>query len=230
MVSVNLTCQPADQISRQAKQLLRYALATALASGMTLAASGQTFSEWFAQKKTQKKYLIEQVTALKVYGTYLKKGYDVARNGLGSISDYLSEERRLHQDYYDRLLRANPAVQHDSQVQEILQRQQDILQDLQFPDLSGIMSTTETQYLQQVRSAVLSNCKALLDDLDDLISDGQLNATDAARLKGVNAVYSGMLANYRFSDSFRRQVLQLIVRRRKAIAEVAASRQLHGLH
>jgi hypothetical protein len=35
--------------------------------------TAQTWSEWFSQKKTQKKYLLEQVAALKIYAGYLKK-------------------------------------------------------------------------------------------------------------------------------------------------------------
>jgi hypothetical protein len=37
-----------------------------------------TFSEWFRQKKTQKKYHAQQINALQVYLEFVKKGYGVA--------------------------------------------------------------------------------------------------------------------------------------------------------
>ena len=36
--------------------------------------SAQTTAEWFNQKATQKKYLIQQIAALQVYIGYLQKG------------------------------------------------------------------------------------------------------------------------------------------------------------
>ncbi len=48
-------------------------------------ANAQTWDEWFKQKKTQKKYLVQQIAALRVYLDYLKKGYTVVHNGLNTI-------------------------------------------------------------------------------------------------------------------------------------------------
>ena len=51
----------------------------------------QTWAEWFQQKQTQKKYLIEQIAALQVYLGYAKKGYDIASKGIhllqGDVDD-----------------------------------------------------------------------------------------------------------------------------------------------
>ena len=47
------------------------------------AAKAQTFAEWFQQKKTQIKYLTEQIAALEQYGNYVKQGYRIAQGGWG---------------------------------------------------------------------------------------------------------------------------------------------------
>ena len=47
-----------------------------LAGGLSQA---QTFNEWFRQKATQKKYLIQQIAALQVYLDYVQKGYAIAQ-------------------------------------------------------------------------------------------------------------------------------------------------------
>ena len=45
----------------------------------------QTPDEWFKQKETQIKYLLEQIVALKSYGDMVNKGYNIAQNGLATI-------------------------------------------------------------------------------------------------------------------------------------------------
>jgi 3-phenylpropionate/cinnamic acid dioxygenase small subunit len=47
--------------------------------------NAQTFDEWFKQKETQIKYLVEQIGALKAYGEVVKRGYDIAHNGLTNV-------------------------------------------------------------------------------------------------------------------------------------------------
>ena len=47
--------------------------------------TAQTWAEWFRQKATQKKYLLQQIAALHVYSGYLSKGYSIAKDGLNTI-------------------------------------------------------------------------------------------------------------------------------------------------
>ncbi|MGB4400952.1 MAG: hypothetical protein WBJ10_16380, partial [Daejeonella sp.] len=56
----------------------------------------QTWDEIFKQKETQKKYLVQQLAALKLYAGYLKKGYDIADKGISSIKAFSNGEFKLH--------------------------------------------------------------------------------------------------------------------------------------
>jgi hypothetical protein len=47
----------------------------------------QNAQEWTRQKKTQIKYLLQQIAANKVYIEYIEKGYNIARKGLQTIHD-----------------------------------------------------------------------------------------------------------------------------------------------
>src|SRR3954469_16187075 len=73
---------------------------------------GQTFSEWFRQKKTQKKYLIEQIAALQVYTGYLEKGYSIVIEGLSQISNIKHSDFDLHADYFSSLKYINPSIKN----------------------------------------------------------------------------------------------------------------------
>ena len=53
----------------------------------TILCNAQGLSEWFNQKATQKKYLLQQIAALQVYIGYLQKGYSIAKTGLTTIGN-----------------------------------------------------------------------------------------------------------------------------------------------
>src|SRR3954466_1406137 len=88
----------------------------------TLAAhsNAQTFSEWFRQKKTQKKYLIEQIAALEVYAGHLEKGYSILSEGLSQINSIKHGEFGLHDAYFYSLKNINPHIKDYTTVDEII--------------------------------------------------------------------------------------------------------------
>src|SRR5690349_20806460 len=70
----------------------------------------QTFSEWFRQNKTQKKYLLEQIAALEVYAGYLEKGYTIAKDGLNTIDKIRHGEFELHDKHFQSFKKVDPAI------------------------------------------------------------------------------------------------------------------------
>src|SRR5690606_38045577 len=66
-------------------------------------AQSPTFNEWFRQKKTQRKYLVKQIAALKVYLEYLKKGYEIVDKGLTTIGEIKNGTFSLDKDYFNSL-------------------------------------------------------------------------------------------------------------------------------
>ena len=86
MESINQIKTRADEIRRKSKKLLAFTVMTVAASALATTVRAQTFAEWFQQKSTQKKYLLQQIAALQVYAAYYKAGNNIAHNGLGSIT------------------------------------------------------------------------------------------------------------------------------------------------
>ena len=149
----------ANQLRNKAKSLLTFALMTA---AMTHCAQAQTFAEWFNQKKTQKKYLLQQIAALQIYSGYLKTGYGIARGGLGSIGGYIGNEYGLHGSYYTHLKTVNVIVKNNPQVNDIIGWQQDILkQTTAIKNQSGL-TATESSYTVKVCNALLSDSMPVL--------------------------------------------------------------------
>ena len=83
--------------------------------------------EWFQQKETQKKYLLQQIAALEIYYDYAKKGYDIASKELGIIRQIKDGDFNLHRDFFNALQRVNPAIANWSRVGEIINLQVKIL-------------------------------------------------------------------------------------------------------
>src|SRR5438093_6658250 len=90
--------------------------------------AAQTFSEWFEQKETQKKYLIEQIAALQTYLGYVQKGYSIAQKGLTTISNIKNGEFNLHTDYFNSLRSVNPNIKSCAKVADIIAMQLRIVQ------------------------------------------------------------------------------------------------------
>ncbi|WP_374950074.1 hypothetical protein [Mucilaginibacter sp.] len=217
-------------IRQRARSLLLFSLFSAISAGMAANADAQTFAEWFSQKKTQKKYLLQQIAALQVYSGYLKKGYGIASNGLGSISGYLKSENSLHTTFYSRLKTADPVVKNNPMVKEIMTWQQDILKKTQ--EIYGIseMTAAERKYLSNVRVAVLNDCDQQLNALQNVISDNKLEMSDADRLTLLSKIHASMLANYKFATGFSEQVKILAIRREQEQDQVVASKRVHGIN
>ena len=112
-------------------------------------ASAQTWSEWFAQKATQKKYLLEQLAALQVYTGYVKKGYGIARDGLGLVRDITGGEFKLHELFISGLKKVSPAVAGDARVAEIVVLELEIVRAFgRLLDLQGFRCKPLLTYLQ----------------------------------------------------------------------------------
>lgn len=230
MESINALKVRSSVIRRKARYLLVFSLFTAICSGMAVTAQAQTFAEWFAQKKTQKKYLLQQIAALQVFSGYLKQGYQIANNGLGSISGTLKTENGLHSTYYNRMKTASPLVKNNAMIQEIVAWHKDILARLK--DISQIsgMTTEEKRYLEQVRSAVLKDCDQQLNTLQIVVSDGKIEMSDAERIALVNKIHTAMMENNRFASGFAAQAKLYAIRRQQEQNQVLVTKQIYGIN
>lgn len=182
-------------------------IASLLIFGFTaVRAQAQTFAEWFKQSSTQKKYLLQQIAALQVYSTYLRKGYAVAKGGLGSISGSLLSENGLHGNYYTSLKNVNPAIAGNDQVKEIIRWQNDMLLLTNGWNKIDGLAAGEARYVESVKTVLLTDCAQVINTLQEVVSDGKLEMSDADRLKLISKLHGEMKDNYRFATGFTRKV------------------------
>jgi hypothetical protein len=230
MESINQLKARSAEIRRRARSLLIFSLFTAISSGMAATVQAQTFAEWFAQKKTQKKYLLQQIAALQLFSGYLKQGYQIATKGMTSISSSLDTENGLHEAYYHRMETASPVVKTNDMVEEIMVWQRDILFQLQEISRISGFTTDEKKYLSNVRSAVLNDCDQQLNSLQMIVTDGKIEMSDAERLGLITKIHTVMMDNYRFASGFAAQAKLYAIRRQQEQHQALVAKQLYGIN
>jgi hypothetical protein len=193
--------------------------------------NAQTFDEWFQQKKTQKKYLVDQIVALKVYAGYVKKGYNIVHGGLTTIENIKNGNFVLDQSFFDSKRNVNPALSNSIKVANILAYQAMIIRDFrrvyQSAKADPEFTADEILYLSRVYAGMLRQCDASLAELRDIIQSGALEMTDDERMKRIDALHEDMADKYAFTQSFGNETRLLAGQRSTETAGIAAVRNLH---
>ena len=172
-------------------------------------AEAQTSGEWFRQKHTQKKYLLEQIAALRAYTGYVRKGYTVVRDGLGIVRDITNGEFGLHELFITGLKKASPAVRNDVRIAEIMAMELSIVRS--FANLVKVkgLPPDRLAYLTTVRSKLRNEC---LDDFEELllvVTSGKVEMGDAERLSRLEHIHQRMRDKADFVQDFSTKVFLL---------------------
>lgn len=175
----------------------------------------QTFSEWFRQKKTQQKYLMQQIAALQVYIGYAKKGYEIAGSGLQTIRDITGGEFSLHEGFITGLKKVSPAVRGDLRLAEIVTLQVSIMKSFTMLKKAELSSPGYWAYVAQVADQVVSECYRDLEELLLVVTSGKLDMKDNERLERIGEIYGRMLDKSAFTSDFCGNVSLLILQPKK---------------
>jgi hypothetical protein len=193
----------------------------------------QTFEEWFQQKKTQRKYLLQQIAALQIYMGYLQKGYSIAKKGLTAIGDFKNDEFNLHSEYFNSLKNVNPKIKNYSRVTDIISFQVKIVKTYHKTYLlakkSNAFNVDEIAYLFRVFSRLLDDCTVTIDELITQTTSGKLEMKDDERLERIDVLYNDMQDKYTFAKSFSNQTIELAASRVKEKNDVQISRLINSI-
>lgn len=173
----------------------------------------QTWNEWFNQKKTQKKYLIKQIAALKVYLGYVKKGYVIAQDGLTLIGDIKEGNFSLHKDYFSSLEKVSPVIRNSSKAAYAFALQHLIKNEIayQYQNCRNDENFTgdEIYYLTIVYTNLNKECDASIEELTSLLTDHDLQMQDNQRLEGIDRICDNLKDMYAFLRTFNPGLLAM---------------------
>lgn len=190
----------------------------------SVSANAQTFDEWFRQEQTQEKYLVQQIAALQAYSGTLRQGYEIARLGISTVQQIKNGDLALHQVFFQSLRQVNPLIRHSGLAQDIFALQLTTGQALTAKDYSsttpGLLTLAEQDYLQQVKGKILEACLRDMERLWLLLRADVLEMPDHSRLQQLEALHRSTLDNYRFTQSFLKEMQLLAMRGAKELRDL----------
>jgi len=187
-----------------------------------------------AQNK-QVKVLLEQIAALHIYIGYVQDGYSTVKNGLDVICDFKRGELNLHAGYFSSLRMVNPAVKEYIKVAEIIALRAKILQSSNntrnlLQQDGDFFNGNELAYVGKVYDKLLEDCERILNDLEAVVTDGQLEMKDDERMERIDMLHANMTDNYIFCKHFGNSTKVLAVSRIKEKMDVQNARALRGIN
>ena len=188
---------------------------------------GQTTQEWTEQKKTQIKYLLQQIAANKVYIDYLEKGYQIVHTGLQTMHDIKKGDFNLHFGFLDSLKKVNPAIKIWTKIADIIACQLRIIKNAKqtIKDIreAGQFTDDELDYCKTVFDNLMEECLKNIDELIMITTDGLLTMKDDERMKRIDKLYADMQDKYAFTCSFSNEMGILSAQRISDEADIKTS-------
>jgi hypothetical protein len=191
----------------------------------------QTFAEWTQQKKTQIKYLQQQIVGLQMYTTYLQKGYKILGKGLSAISDIKNADFNLHNNYFNSLKRINPNVKKYFRIADVISLQFRILKTCQKAVQATKENTwftgNEVSYIQDVFTKILSETSEDINQLMAFITPNIFIMKDDERVMQIDNIYADLLDKQSFTENFSNEIYVLGMQRLKESQDIKISRLLN---
>jgi len=192
--------------------------------------SAQTFAEWFSQKKTQLKYLTQQIAALEQYESGVRQGYRIAQGGWGGIGNWVKGEFDLHSAYYSSLKNVNPAIRANPKADSTVSYAMLIPQ--QFDHLNGLagLDQVSRDYIASVRTSVMKETDKDLSELQLVMTDGKVEMTDDERITRLDQIDARVKDKLAFVRSFCNSVRLLIVQRNNSNNDINTLKKSYGIN
>lgn len=195
--------------------------------------NAQTFAEWTQQKKTQIKYLQQQIVGLQIYATYLQKGYKIVGEGLSLISDIKSADFNLNNNYFNSLKLINPNVKKYPGIADVISLQLRILKTcqkaIQATKGNSWFTGNEVSYIQDVFTRLLSEASDDINQLRAFITPNYFIMKDDERVVQIDNIYEDMMDKQSFAEDFSNQIYVLCMQRLKESQDIKVSRLLNQI-
>lgn len=186
----------------------------------------------YSQKSKELQVLIQQIAKLKLQYEYVKKGYEIAQDGLTTIGNWTNGEFALHKDHFKSLRNVNPNIRNMDKVE--ITRELFNTIERQFNSTrseaasSGMFAPQEIQYFKQVYDNVMQDCRQTVTRLNDVTTNNRYEMTDDQRMRRVEELHARMTDNYMFTQSFCNDIKAMQETRRRHKEEIKAVRQMFG--
>ena len=190
-------------------------------------------NEWLDQKRTQTRYLVEQISGLRAYAAVVRKGYQSAKDGLSLIDQIKKGDFELHAAYQGSLLKVREGVKRLSPVEGTLLSYRSLMQScetcLRFSLSAKGIVPAEKQYIARVVRGVEREAGSLLGEVSDLLQASSLSLKDDERMRRLALAFEEMQEAEAFIRGLERKVKLLVLSRERDAREIKALRKMYGI-
>lgn len=195
--------------------------------------AAQTTEEWLNQKSTQKKYLLQQIVALKAYLGYAKRGYNIVSRGIIDIRDIKKGDLNIHNTFFKSLRTVNSKIARSQKVADIISYQIRIIKQTK-ETIAYIRHTKqftpdEIEYNSKMFDCLLQQCIDNISELLMVITSGQLQMKDNERLACIDKLYNDMQDKYTFCTAMGEDMALLVAQRKGEFLEIQKSKIINGV-
>lgn len=200
--------------------------------GFRSEAKCQTFNEWFKQKKTQKRYLIEQIAALQLYLKNLKQGYVVVKKGLNLVGEITGNSYSMDNIYLQSLLQVKTPIKNSELSNSIIslagriKKRLNILEE-RINGNNTILAADESGYLKRVTEKAESILSDQMTTAQKALTADEVQMTDAGRIQILKNVKNDLEELESFLGQADAELTKLITQRRAEHFEIQELNLLH---
>lgn len=200
----------------------------------TLSGYSQTWAEFFKQRKTQRKYLIEQIAAMQVYLDYARKGYNIVKDGSALVGDIKSGDFSLHRDYFSSLKTVDPSISDMDKVKDIQKMHDAMARNrsailILLKESSKVFSGAEAKAITDLYANIAAEAAKDLEELKLLTQSGKLELSDDERISRIDKLYSRMRRNYGFQMQTGARINALFKSRKATLREAEVMKKLYEI-
>jgi len=187
-----------------------------------------------AQEMQQLILNIEKLTQLKGILKDMKTGYQIYKEGYGTVSSLSKGNFDLHSVYLNGLLSINPTVKNYGRIAEILLQQASLISEYKSTysrfKQSSTFSASELSYMSDIYVQLVKQSLENLDELANVLTAGKLRMSDQERMQAIDRIYSSSSDKLQFLRYFNRQGVVLSLQRSKDLGDTRTLKQLYGIN
>jgi len=187
-----------------------------------------------AQEMQQLILNIEKLTQLKGILKDMKTGYQIYKEGYGTVSSLSKGNFDLHSVYLNGLLSINPTVKNYGRIAEILLQQASLITEYKSTyssfKQSNTFSVSELSYISDVYTQLVTQSLENLDELTNVLTAGKLRMSDDERMSAIDRIYGSSSDKLQFLRHFNRQGEVLSLQRSKDLGDTRTLKQLYGIN
>jgi hypothetical protein len=177
---------------------------------------------------------VQKLATLKSMLSDMKNGYTALDNDYSAVRDVAEGNFNLHKAFLDGLLAVSPAVRNYQRAMDIIELQVKLLAQYKrawpfFQQKAGFQPS-ELAMISGVYSGLLQDALQDLNDLNTILTDGTIRASDAERMRQIDVIYESMAGRVAFMDRFNNTTALLAQQRQGVYDEDRTIQNLHGIN